>query len=181
VLGGNQVNVPISVPINVCGNAVALLGQAYAGCKGGAAVLGHDSSGTWSTSGNGSVAGGNQINAPVRAPVNACGNAVAVAGISDAGCKGGAVVADHPHGHKPWTPPTTPPTTPTTPTTPPVTPPHHGGQPGGPGSTTTSLTSSTLPTTGADLAAIGGAGLAAVGLGAVSVVAMRRKRATSGI
>lgn len=182
VLGGNQVNLPISVPINVCGNAVALLGQAYAGCRGGAAVLGQDSSGTWSTSGNGSVGGGNQINAPVKAPLNVCGNAAAAAGISDAGCKGGAVVSDHghkppkpcKHGHKPPTPPTTPP----------ATPPGHPGHPGGPGgtsTTTTSVTSSTLPTTGADLAAIAGAGLAAVGLGGVSVVAMRRKRATSRI
>jgi hypothetical protein len=41
VLGGNQVNVPISVPINVCGNAIAILGIAEAGCQGGAAVLGN--------------------------------------------------------------------------------------------------------------------------------------------
>jgi small secreted domain DUF320 len=38
VLGGNQVVVPISIPINVCGNAVAVVGIAGAGCKGGAAV-----------------------------------------------------------------------------------------------------------------------------------------------
>ena len=41
VLGGNQVNVPISVPINVCGNAIAILGIAEAGCQGGAGVLGN--------------------------------------------------------------------------------------------------------------------------------------------
>jgi ABC-type nickel/cobalt efflux system permease component RcnA len=38
VLGGNQVFVPISVPINVCGNAIAVLGFAQASCKGGAYV-----------------------------------------------------------------------------------------------------------------------------------------------
>ncbi|MEU8796270.1 chaplin [Spirillospora sp. NPDC048819] len=38
ILGGNQVIVPISVPINVCGNAVAVIGIAGAKCKGGAEV-----------------------------------------------------------------------------------------------------------------------------------------------
>ncbi|MEU5876915.1 chaplin [Spirillospora sp. NPDC047279] len=41
VLSGNQVVAPISIPINVCGNAVAVLGIAGAGCKGGASVGGH--------------------------------------------------------------------------------------------------------------------------------------------
>ncbi|MEQ4715770.1 chaplin family protein [Nonomuraea sp. B19D2] len=36
VLGGNQVHAPIAIPINVCGNAVAVIGIAFAGCKGGA-------------------------------------------------------------------------------------------------------------------------------------------------
>jgi hypothetical protein len=39
VLGGNQVIAPISIPINVCGNAVAVIGTAGAGCKGGAKVV----------------------------------------------------------------------------------------------------------------------------------------------
>lgn len=38
VLGGNQVIAPISIPVNVCGNAVAVIGEAYAACKGGASV-----------------------------------------------------------------------------------------------------------------------------------------------
>ncbi|MFI6298409.1 chaplin [Nonomuraea sp. NPDC050790] len=36
VLSGNQVFAPIRIPINVCGNAVAVIGTAIAGCKGGA-------------------------------------------------------------------------------------------------------------------------------------------------
>jgi hypothetical protein len=40
VLSGNQVFAPISIPINVCGNAVAILGIAGAGCEGGASVGG---------------------------------------------------------------------------------------------------------------------------------------------
>jgi small secreted domain DUF320 len=39
LLGGNQVIAPISIPINICGNAVAVLGRAGAGCVGGAKVV----------------------------------------------------------------------------------------------------------------------------------------------
>jgi hypothetical protein len=35
-LNGTQVKVPVQVPVNVCGNAVAVLGAAGAGCEGGA-------------------------------------------------------------------------------------------------------------------------------------------------
>jgi hypothetical protein len=38
VLGGNQIFAPISVPITVCGNAVAVIGIAGAGCQGNAIV-----------------------------------------------------------------------------------------------------------------------------------------------
>lgn len=41
VLSGNQVFAPISIPVNVCGNAIAILGTAIAGCKGGASVHVH--------------------------------------------------------------------------------------------------------------------------------------------
>ncbi|GAA3696612.1 hypothetical protein GCM10022224_072930 [Nonomuraea antimicrobica] len=36
VISGNQLHIPIVAPINVCGNAVAVIGVAVAGCKGGA-------------------------------------------------------------------------------------------------------------------------------------------------
>jgi hypothetical protein len=38
VLGGNRVSIPVSVPVNVCGNAAAVLGDSAAGCEGTAAV-----------------------------------------------------------------------------------------------------------------------------------------------
>jgi hypothetical protein len=38
VLGGNQVIVPISAPINVCGNNIIAVGLSFASCKGGASV-----------------------------------------------------------------------------------------------------------------------------------------------
>ncbi|MEV4076639.1 chaplin [Nonomuraea fuscirosea] len=92
--GGNQVNAPISVPINACGNAVSLIGKSDAGCKGGATVRnqGKGGAGGNRTSGDGSVLGGNQITAPISAPINACGNAVAIFGDATAGCKGGSAV-----------------------------------------------------------------------------------------
>ncbi|MEV0619520.1 chaplin family protein [Nonomuraea sp. NPDC050404] len=92
--GGNQVNAPVSVPINACGNAVSLIGKSDAGCKGGATVRtqGRGGAGGNQTSGNGSVLGGNQVTAPISAPLNACGNAVAIFGDSTAGCTGGANV-----------------------------------------------------------------------------------------
>ncbi|MEV0416861.1 chaplin family protein [Streptosporangium canum] len=95
VLGGNQVNAPITAPINACGNALSLFGSAEAGCKGGASVKnggGRGGAGGNRTSGDHSVLGGNQVVAPITAPINACGNSVAVFGAAVAGCKGGASV-----------------------------------------------------------------------------------------
>ncbi|MFB4305492.1 chaplin family protein [Actinomadura sp. GTD37] len=40
VLNGNQVIVPISAPVNVCGNNILTLGIQSASCKGGASVKG---------------------------------------------------------------------------------------------------------------------------------------------
>jgi len=38
ILSGNTIDIPIAIPINVCGNAIAVLGVAEAGCQGGADV-----------------------------------------------------------------------------------------------------------------------------------------------
>jgi hypothetical protein len=95
VAGGNQVNAPISAPINACGNAIAIFGTADAGCKGGAKVINNGTGGGGSkTSGKHSVLGGNQVTAPISAPIDACGNAIAIFGSSEAGCKGGAKVVN---------------------------------------------------------------------------------------
>jgi hypothetical protein len=51
------------------------------------------------TSANGSVLSGNQIIAPITIPVNACGNAIAILGIANASCVGGASVFP---GPAPW-------------------------------------------------------------------------------
>ncbi|MEO3809212.1 chaplin family protein [Sphaerisporangium sp. B11E5] len=101
VLGGNQVVAPIAAPVNVCGNAVAVVGDAFAWCRGGASVRrgGGANAGGNSTSGRSSVLGGNQVVAPIAAPVNVCGNAVAVLGDAAAGCLGGASVGHNGGGH----------------------------------------------------------------------------------
>lgn len=39
ILSGNKVNIPISIPVNICGNAIAILGFAEASCQGGAGVF----------------------------------------------------------------------------------------------------------------------------------------------
>ncbi|MFI6514078.1 chaplin family protein [Spirillospora sp. NPDC050679] len=97
VASGNQVNAPVSVPVNACGNAVAIFGSAEAGCAGGAKVDNHGSGGGQLTSGQSGVIAGNQVNAPVSAPVNVCGNAAAIFGEAVAGCEGGASVKNGGH------------------------------------------------------------------------------------
>ena len=186
--GGNQINAPVNVPVDVCGNSAAAAGLAASGCKGGASVKGGTSHVGQHTSGDGSIGGGNQINAPVNAPVDVCGNAVAVLGNAVAGCKGGATVTSVTKPHHPGKP--CKPHHPGKPCKP-----HHPGKPckphhpGKPGTTTTSTggspqttaqtvssTSGLLPTTGADLAGMVGAALAAIGVGAVSLLSIRRRR-----
>lgn len=39
VLSGNTVNIPVAIPVDVCGNAIAILGFAEASCRGGAGVI----------------------------------------------------------------------------------------------------------------------------------------------
>lgn len=58
------------------------------------------------TDGSGGILSGNQVIAPVSIPVNICGNSIAIIGISQAGCRGGATVGAEPHHgyryHHPW-------------------------------------------------------------------------------
>ncbi|NDU74583.1 DUF320 domain-containing protein [Actinomadura sp. DSM 109109] len=91
VLSGNQVNAPISAPVDVSGNGAAVAGGSQAASRGGAKVA-RSGGGGQKTSGKRGVASGNQVNAPISIPVNACGNAVAVVGGAQAGCEGGAKV-----------------------------------------------------------------------------------------
>ncbi|HZE33839.1 MAG TPA: chaplin family protein, partial [Actinoallomurus sp.] len=93
ILGGNQLHAPVNAPIDVCGNTAAVLGDAVAGCAGGAGSVpgGPGASGYYGgfhgrTSGRHSIGGGNQVHAPIYAPVDVCGNAAAVLGRSLGSC-----------------------------------------------------------------------------------------------
>ncbi|MFE1170654.1 chaplin family protein [Nocardiopsis sp. NPDC058789] len=86
VLSGNQVVVPVDVEANLCGNSLAVLGISQATCTKVSEVLYESSGQGAATDGSGGVASGNQIVLPVDAAVDACGNSVAVAGISEAEC-----------------------------------------------------------------------------------------------
>jgi hypothetical protein len=39
IASGNNVQIPVQIPVDICGNAAAFLGFADAGCRGGAAAL----------------------------------------------------------------------------------------------------------------------------------------------
>jgi hypothetical protein len=64
--------------------AVAVIGApAFASCHLGGPV---------GNTGNISVISGNSVNAPFSAPIDICGNAIAIFGIAEASCQGGAGV-----------------------------------------------------------------------------------------
>ncbi|GGQ46024.1 chaplin family protein [Couchioplanes azureus] len=94
VLNGTQILVPVTVPVNVVGNAVSVLGVANAA---GTGVNKTESTRTEHTkidqdsSGNVGIANGTQIAAPIDVPINVCGNSLAVLGLanSQAACMNG--------------------------------------------------------------------------------------------
>ncbi len=92
LLSGNNVQVPVSVPVNVCGNTVGVIaalnrasdnscgnvsyehgssGSSYGSPAGGAKAVA-------STEDSHGLLSGNNVQAPVSAPVNVCGNTVDV-------------------------------------------------------------------------------------------------------
>ncbi|WP_017615322.1 chaplin [Nocardiopsis salina] len=94
---GNQIDVPVDAAIDICGNSVAVLGGSSAKCNTVINVIqasddnsaegeDGDSEGDTSTGGSGGVASGNQVNVPVNAAVDICGNAVSVLGVAEAQC-----------------------------------------------------------------------------------------------
>nr|WP_308295702.1 chaplin [Streptomyces sp. ODS25] len=118
---GNEVQVPVDVPVNVCGNSVNVLGAGNAaagnGCAGGSGQGGGSSAGG-RTGGSPGVGSGNEVQVPVDVPVNVCGNSVNVASLGNVAVGNSCV---HTGGHD------KPPTHPTPP------PPGHPGTPGEPG------------------------------------------------
>jgi len=93
ILNGNQLYAPISLPVNLAGNAVALLGEANSHAV---AVnrVNESARGDWdgqSTGDNNGILNGNQLYAPISLPLNVCGNALGVLGSANAaaGCVNG--------------------------------------------------------------------------------------------
>src|SRR5699024_3791619 len=94
VASGNQINVPVDAAIDICGNSVAVLGLGESQCNTVINVIqasddneGADTdSGGSSTDGSGGVAAGNQVDVPVNAAVDICGNAISVLGVAEAQC-----------------------------------------------------------------------------------------------
>src|SRR3954463_12790779 len=89
LLSGNQVVVPVQVPITINGNAIAVLGRASASPTGHSTKPSTNPSGTTqipsrrhssTTSGRHSIGSGNQVVVPVHAPILLPGNALAVVG-----------------------------------------------------------------------------------------------------
>lgn len=122
-LTGTQLFAPVQAPINVCGNAVAAGGAAYAACHGGAAAAldpawsfetyqaqagpqqATGAGPTLVSTGNTGIGNGTQVYAPIQVPIDVCGNAVAVLGAATGSCPGGATAAQggggNPGGEKP--------------------------------------------------------------------------------
>ncbi|HTF07997.1 MAG TPA: chaplin family protein [Asanoa sp.] len=97
---GTQIYAPIQVPINVCGNAIALIGGAFAACDGGAIAFNesahttegaHETEANLVSTNNFGLLNGTQLYAPIQVPINVCGNAIALIGSAFASCDGGAI------------------------------------------------------------------------------------------
>jgi hypothetical protein len=101
ILNGNQIAVPINFPVNIVGNADAVLGHANAagvGSNGRRAESGKVTEHGWPGQGTGQYSSynsgfvnGNQISVPIDQPVNICGNSLALLGLanSQAVCSNG--------------------------------------------------------------------------------------------
>jgi hypothetical protein len=109
ILSGNNVNAPVSIPVDVCGVAIALLGEANAECIGGATTNVTDfptRAGGGNAPGGTSILSGNNVNAPISIPVNVCGVSLAVLGQANSSCVGGSFVNPPPPVcHERCTPP----------------------------------------------------------------------------
>jgi hypothetical protein len=97
---GTQIDAQIQAPINVCGNAIALLGDATAGCAGGAWANHFGELGDLHSSDNFGLLNGTQVRALLQAPVDVCGNAVGIGGSASAWCTGGSWATHKPGDHK---------------------------------------------------------------------------------
>lgn len=118
VISGNTVQLPVHVPVNVCGNTVNVVGllNPAAGnrCaneggakKGGGGENPDGPSGGAAAQGDGKdspgVLSGNGVQLPIHLPVNVTGNSVNVVGVGNpsVGNQSGNTSGDHPRHHPP--------------------------------------------------------------------------------
>ncbi|MFB7108258.1 chaplin family protein [Streptomyces sp. NPDC056291] len=165
VLSGNTVQVPVHVPVNVCGNTINVVGLLNPAAGNTCAQHGGSAPGNnggshaeGRTSGSPGVGSGNTVQVPVDVPVNVCGNSVDVIGVANPAmgnhCANGGGSRTTPPGGDRENPPGTPrhpghPGTPGHPVTP-GTPSHPGtpGHPGTSGTPGTPVTPATPPSQG---------------------------------
>jgi hypothetical protein len=84
VLNGTQIYSPIDIPINICGNSLALLGEANAAAVCSNKGFGESGWASQDSSDNNGIANGTQVYAPISLPVNLSGNAIGVLGEGNA-------------------------------------------------------------------------------------------------
>ena len=96
ILNGTQLVAPVSIPLNVVGNAIGVAGEANAAGAGQ-----NWTEGGWgadqNSSDNNGIGNGTQLYLPITVPVNVVGNAVGVLGEGNAT---GVGVNGHGHGRK---------------------------------------------------------------------------------
>ncbi|MFF1378239.1 chaplin family protein [Streptomyces sp. NPDC058308] len=94
VLSGNSVQLPVDAPVNVCGNTVNVVGVLNPASGNHCANPSRGGGGSHKPSGGGAKAGGhssdspgvgsgNNVQLPVDAPVNVCGNSVTIGGLGN--------------------------------------------------------------------------------------------------
>ncbi|WP_369166690.1 chaplin family protein [Streptomyces sp. R28] len=123
LISGNTIQLPVHVPVNVCGNTVNVVGLLNPAVgntctnEGGDGKAGGASNGGASAEGSGKdspgVVSGNTIQLPVHLPVNVSGNTVNVVGVGNPATGNESVntPGDHPpHATKPAPKPSVPPT-----------------------------------------------------------------------
>ncbi|MFJ6995226.1 chaplin family protein [Streptomyces sp. NPDC003090] len=94
VASGNNVQAPISVPVNACGNTVDVVGVLNPAFGNKCVNKSSGAQANGAATNSPGVASGNNVQAPVSVPVNACGNSVDVVGALNPtfgnGCGNGA-------------------------------------------------------------------------------------------
>ncbi|GAA3044479.1 chaplin [Streptomyces glomeratus] len=97
LISGNSIQLPVHVPVNVCGNTVNVLGlldpaagnacvnqgTPRGGPRHGTGTAGGGAAAYGRAKGSGGLLAGNEVQLPVHLPVNVSGNAVSVVGVGN--------------------------------------------------------------------------------------------------